>query len=157
MTLGVVVVLVIAQPPQGGIVQVAAANEVQEALRQAGAGADIVRVATGQYGAIVDDGDVGAQPLHEFHDVGGEHDGAARCDVGRQDLADDLGGDGVDGFEGFVEDEEGWAVDEGLGEEDFFGHAGGVVGNEAVAGVGEVEDGEEFFGALVDGGWVHAA
>ena len=58
--------------------------------------------------AAIDDGDVGAEALDDFEDVRGEEDGGAAGDHALKHGFEGAGGDGVDAFEGLVEEEDAW-------------------------------------------------
>src|SRR5690606_12827598 len=103
------------------------------------------------------DGDMVAQTLDQLHDVAGKDDGAAVVDEGAQDAPDGHAGDWVDGLERLVEHEHGRRVDEGGGQRDLLRHPGGVVDDEDVGRVGEVERGEQGGTPLGDDRRVHAA
>ena len=70
------------------------------------AGAELFEGAVGDEMAAVDDGDVGAEALDDFEDVGGEEDGGAAGDHALKHGFERAGGDGVDAFEGLVEEED---------------------------------------------------
>jgi len=89
---------------------------------------------------FVDDGYVGAKALDDFEDVGGEEDGGAAGDHVLEHGFEGVGGDGVDAFEGLVEEEDFGTVDDGGGEGEFFAHAVGVVGDEFFWFVGEAHE-----------------
>ena len=99
----------------------------------------------------MDDGDVAAEALDDFEHVRGEEDGGAALGHALQHGFERAGGDGVDAFEGLVEEEDSGAVDDGGGERELFLHAVGEVGDELFRLVGEVHEVEEFFGAAVGG------
>ena len=120
------------------------------------AGAELFERAVGDEMAAVDDGDVGAEALDDLEDVRGEEDGGAAGDHSLQHGFEGAGGDGVDAFEGLVEEEDFGAVDDGGGEGEFFLHAVGVVGDEFFGFAGEAHEVEEFGGAGGGGGGVEA-
>jgi hypothetical protein len=66
------------------------------------------------------------------------------------------GGDGVDAFEGLVEEEDFGAVNDGSGESEFFLHAVGEVGDEFFCFAGERHELEELGGAGGGSGGVEA-
>ena len=78
-------------------------------------GAELVERAVGDETALMNDGDVAAEALDDFKDVGGEEDGCAAVDHAREHSLEHAGGDGVDPFEGLVEKEDFGAVDDGGG------------------------------------------
>ncbi len=82
--------------------------------------------------------------------MAGEDDGGTGRRVPFEHAADGLGGDRVDALERLVEEEHVRVVQQGGGEADLLAHAGGVVGDQLVGVVGEVEDGEQFLGPAVD-------
>ena len=120
------------------------------------AGAELFEGAVGDEVAAVDDGDVGAEALDDFEDVGGEEDGGAAGDHALEHGFESAGGDGVDAFEGLVEEEDFGAVDDGGGEGEFLLHAVGEVGDEFFCFVGEAHELEELGGAGGGGGGVEA-
>jgi hypothetical protein len=120
------------------------------------AGAELVEGAVGDDVAFVDDGDVRAEALDDFKHVRGEEDGGAAGDHALQHVLEGVGGDGIDAFEGLVEEEELGAVDDGGGEGELLAHAVGVVGDELLGFVGEAHELEEFGGALGGGGFIQA-
>jgi len=124
------------------------------------AGAQLFEGAVGDEVAAIDDGDVRAESLDDLHDVGGEEDGGSAGDHALKHGFQSAGGDRVDAFEGFVEEEDFWAVDDGGGECEFLLHAVGEVCDEFLCFVGEGHELEEFGGAGGGGGGVetvHAA
>ena len=70
---------------------------------------------------------------------------------------DDAAGNRVDGFEGLVKNEHVGIVNEGAGEQDFFRHARGVVGNIFVGGFFQAERVKEFADAGGEVGFGDAA
>ena len=102
--------------------------------------AQFVERAVGDDVAIVDDGDVGAEAFDNFEDVGSKEDGGASGDHVLQHGLEGVGGDGVDAFEGLVEEEDFGAVDDGGGEGELLAHAVGVVGYEFFWFVGEAHE-----------------
>jgi hypothetical protein len=145
------------------------ADDVEEDLLECeGLGAGVVGIAgvdsraeffegaVGDEMAAVDDGDVGAEALDDLEDVGGEEDGGAAGDHALEHGFESGGGDGVDAFEGFVEEEDFWTVDDGGGEGELFLHAVGEVGDEFFCFTGEAHELEEFGGADGGGGGVEA-
>ena len=77
--------------------------------------AEFFEGAVGDEMAAVDDGDVGAETLDDFEDVGGEEDGGAASDHALEHGLESTGGDGVDAFKGLVEEEDAGAVDDRCG------------------------------------------
>ena len=106
--------------------------------------------------AAVNDGDVGAEALDDLEDVRGEKDGGAARDHALQHGFEGAGGDGVDAFEGLVEEEDFGAVDDGGGEGELLLHAVGEVGDEFFLLAGEAHEVEQLLGALVGGGAIEA-
>ena len=111
------------------------------------AGAQLFEGAVGDEVAAVDDGDVSAEALDDFQDVGGEEDRCAAGDHALEHRLESAGGDGVDPFEWLVEEENFGAVDDGSGECELFLHAVGEVGDEFFCFVGESHELEELGGA----------
>ena len=97
-----------------------------------------------------------AEALDDFEHVRGEEDGGAAGDHALEHGFECAGGDGVDAFEGFVEEQDFGAVDDGGSEGKFFLHAVGKVGNEFFCFAGERHELEEFAGASSGGGGVEA-
>ena len=120
------------------------------------AGAELFEGAVGDEAAAVDDRDVSAEALDDFEDVRGEEDGGAARDHALKHGFERAGGDGVDAFEGFVEEEDFGAVDNGSGESEFFLHAVGEVGDELFGFVGERHELEQLLGAGGGGGGIEA-
>src|SRR5882762_4112096 len=86
----------------------------------------------------------------------GEEDGGAAGDHALQHLLERAGGDGVYAFEGLVEEEDFWPVNDGCGESQLLLHAVGEVGDEFFGFAGEAHEFEELFAALERGGAVEA-
>ncbi len=101
-------------------------------------------------------GDVSAEAFDDLEDVRGEEDGGAAGDHALKHGFESAGGDGVDTFEGLVEEEDFGAVDDGGGEGEFFLHAVGEVGDEFFCFAGEAHELEQFGGAGGSGGGVEA-
>jgi hypothetical protein len=120
------------------------------------AGAELLEGAVGDEVAAVDDGDVGAEALDDLEDVRGEEDGGAASDHALEHGLERARGDGVDAFEGLVEEEDPGAVDDGCGEGELFLHAVGEVGDELAGFGGEAHEVEELGGASGGGGGVEA-
>ena len=120
------------------------------------AGAEFFEGAVGDEMAAVDDGDVRAESLDDLHDVRGEEDGGATGDHALEHGFEGAGGDGVDAFEGLVEEEDFGTVDDGGGEGKFFLHAVGVVGDQLFGFAGEAHELEELGGSVVGGGEIEA-
>lgn len=112
--------------------------------------------AIGDEVAAIDDGDVGAEALDDLENVGGEKDGCAASDHALKHGFECAGGDGVDAFEGLVEEEDAGTVDDGGGEGELFLHAVGEVGDEFFCFAGKTHELEKFGGAGGGGGGVEA-
>src|ERR1035441_8535365 len=110
----------------------------------------------GDQPAAVNDADVGAQALDDLQHMRGEEDGGAARDHALQHLLQRAGGDGVDAFEGLVEEEHLGAVDDRGGQRKLLLHAVREVGDQLLVFAGEVHEFEQFFGALLGGGLVEA-
>ena len=80
------------------------------------AGPEFLERALGDQLAALDDGDVGAETLDDFKHVRGEEDGGAAVNHALEHGFEGVGGDGVDAFEGLVEEEDAGRVDDGGGE-----------------------------------------
>ncbi len=125
-----------------------------------GASAEFFEGALGDETTAVDDGDVAAETLDDLEDVRGEEDGGAAGDHALKHVFEGACCDGVYAFEGFVEEEDFGAVDDGGGEGEFLLHAVGVIGDELFGFGGEAHEVEELVGAVGGGGaveTVHAA
>ena len=96
--------------------------------------------------ALVDDGDVVADLLDELHDVAGEQHGRARADEAGQQPADDVGGDRIDALERLVQEQHRGVVDQGAAEHGLLAHAGGVVGDQPLGVLGQVEHVQQLLG-----------
>ncbi len=99
---------------------------------------------------MVDHDDLVGDAIDERQDVGGEQNCYALLGAGAEEEADGFGGDGVDAFEGFIEEERFRIGEERHGEGGFLFHAVGAFADECVAAMFEAEDAEELVGA-VDG------
>src|ERR1700721_105715 len=93
------------------------------------AGAQLFKGAVGDEMTAVDDGDVGTETLDDLEDVRGEEDGSAARDHSLQHRFQSAGGDGVNAFEGLVEEENLAAVGAGESGGGFFRHRGGEGGD----------------------------
>src|SRR5580658_1658409 len=102
----------------------------------------------------VNDGDVGAEALDDLEDVRCEEDGGAAADHALEHGFEGAGGDGVDAFEGLVEEEDLGTVNDSGGEGKFFLHAVGEVSDELFCFVREAHELEELGGASGGGGGV---
>ena len=131
-------------------------GDLSLALRGLNACAELFEGAVGDEMATVDDGDVRAEALDDLEDVRGEEDGGAAGDHALKHGLEGAGGDGVDAFEGLVEEEDFGAVDDGSGEGKFLLHAVREVGDEFLCFVGEVHEFEELGGARGCGRGVEA-
>ena len=120
------------------------------------AGAQLFKGAVGDEMTAVDDGDVGTETLDDLEDVRGEEDGSAARDHSLQHRFQSAGGDGVNAFEGLVEEENLGAVDDGGSECEFFLHAVGEVGDEFFGFLGEGHELEQLRSAGGGGGGVEA-
>ena len=119
-------------------------------------GAQLFDGALGDQLAAVDDADVGAQALDDFEHVRGEEDGSAARDHALQHRLQRAGGNGVDAFEGLVEEKNFGPVDDGGGQREFFLHAVGEVGDQLLVLVGEAHEIEQFGSPLGGGGFIEA-
>jgi len=99
----------------------------------------------------MNDGDVTAQALHDFEYVRSKKNRGAARDHALQHRLQSSGGDSVDAFEGFVEEENFGAVNYGGGHGEFFLHAVGIIGDQLFRLIGELHEVEEFGGALGGG------
>jgi len=106
--------------------------------------------------AAVNDADVRTQALDDFEHVRGEEDGDAARDHALQHRFQSAGGDGVDAFEGLVEEEDARPVDDGGGERELLLHAVGEVGDQLLVLAGEVHEVEQLGCSLVCGHAIQA-
>jgi len=87
------------------------------------------------------------EAFDDGEDVRGEKYGDAALGEAFEQVADGFGGDRIDAFEGFVEEEHFGIVEKREGERGFLAHAVGAVIGEGVTAVFEGESAEEIVGA----------
>ena len=88
--------------------------------------------------AVVEDRDVVADPLDVVEDVGGVEDRRLALQLAHQ-VEDVLAPDGVEGRDRLVEQDDGRATDECLGDAEALAHAAGVGGGPTIAGLGDAD------------------
>lgn len=95
---------------------------------------------------MVDDGDAVTEAFHDLQDVGGEEDGGSLGDEVEENILHEARADGVHAFEGFIHEENLWAVDEGGGHGDTFPHSFGEFSDQLGPVAIHLQEGEEFPG-----------
>src|SRR6478672_2098304 len=107
-------------------------EDVLEAGTLPSGGLELVGGAEGAQGPAVHEGDAVAQRVRLLHVVGREQHGHAVVSLHlRHPQPDAVAGDGVEAHRRLVQDEQCWAVDQGLGELQTPHHAAGVGRGEA--------------------------
>lgn len=125
-------------------------HQVDEDVVQASAGPQGVDLPSRHDPPAVDNRDLVAEPLHQLHDVAGEHDRAAAGGEAGQDVADGPGRHRVDRLEGLVEKQHLGVVQQRYRQGHLLAHPGRVVHDQLVAGAGQPKRLEQLTGTLRD-------
>ena len=102
-------------------------------------GEDLVEAADGDEPAVDEDCHPVADEFDILKNMGGEEDGLALLFEAEDDVAEFFAADGIEAAHGFVEDEHGRIVEEGLGESGALEHAAGVLAEAAMLDLGELD------------------
>src|SRR6266850_23529 len=112
--------------------------------------------AFGEKFAGLNDADGVAELFHFGHDVRGENDGLASVAAFADELDDRARSHDIETTGGFVEDHDGWIMNEGAGNGGFLLHAGGELVAAAIAKAVHVEAVEDAVDAFFQGDFVEA-
>ena len=135
----------------------ASTNQLQEAVFKLFAGGNLVHCAGRAHHAVVNHSHMRAHLLDQSHHMRGNDNRAAGLRIFDQDVFEVGARYRVHGLERLIQHQNAWAVNHRGGQADFLGHAGRIIGDHSVGGLGQIESIQEVFRAASGLLTAHAA